>query len=259
MCVDIPEGINRLLEVGRESDGNTTPGRTLNPPHDVEARLGAKDRRVPTTTRLRGGRNNRTLRSSSASANTNVVRLPTKACRTINSPISPLCGRRTSGPCIARRARVWRSAAVARSRHDAEGHSALHRRSSPAAAEQQSRASSSTSRVTGHVIPTGAAISCRSTPGVTTLFATALWSEHFNNALKQLGTERLVVFLDTCHAYSGTPGAKDAEFERFDPRGLAEGTADKVLSSSPRAWRGSVVRGGREGYLHSLPPGTARM
>ena len=59
------------------------------------------------------------------------------------------------------------------------------------------------------------------------LFATALWSKTFNNALEELGTDRLVVFLDTCHADIGTPGAKDAEFERFDPQGLTAGVADR--------------------------------
>jgi hypothetical protein len=78
------------------------------------------------------------------------------------------------------------------------------------------------------------------------LFATALWSKTFNNALEELGTDRLVVFLDTCHADIGTPGAKDAEFERFDPQGLTAGVADRgpfIVSSCMARQRSYEVDG----------------
>jgi hypothetical protein len=53
------------------------------------------------------------------------------------------------------------------------------------------------------------------------LFATALWSALFERALQEIQTERLVVFLDACHAGAiGAAGAKDAELARFDPQGL---------------------------------------
>jgi len=53
------------------------------------------------------------------------------------------------------------------------------------------------------------------------LFGTALWSKHFDNALAELKTERLVVFLDACHAGAiGAEGLKDAELFPCDPQSL---------------------------------------
>lgn len=53
------------------------------------------------------------------------------------------------------------------------------------------------------------------------LFATALWSKTFENALEEVQTRRLVVLLDACHAGAiGSVGTKDAELARFDPQRL---------------------------------------
>jgi hypothetical protein len=57
------------------------------------------------------------------------------------------------------------------------------------------------------------------------LFATALWCKTLNNALDELGTSRLAVFLDACHAGSiGVEAAKDVEVVRFDPQSIVPAT-----------------------------------
>jgi hypothetical protein len=54
------------------------------------------------------------------------------------------------------------------------------------------------------------------------LFSTALWSKTLNNALTEVETDKLVVFLDTCHSGGmDEPGVKDAALE-CDPSSLVE-------------------------------------
>lgn len=55
------------------------------------------------------------------------------------------------------------------------------------------------------------------------LFSTALWSKTFNNALTEVDTNNLVVFLDTCHSGGmDEPGVKDAAVLDCDPSSLVE-------------------------------------
>jgi Caspase domain/Effector-associated domain 2 len=53
------------------------------------------------------------------------------------------------------------------------------------------------------------------------LFATALWSKTFENALRLINTNRLVVFLDACHA-AGIEGGHDKGPQTCDPSILLE-------------------------------------
>jgi uncharacterized caspase-like protein len=65
------------------------------------------------------------------------------------------------------------------------------------------------------------------------LRATALWNKEFNFCLDELGTNRLVVFLDACHVGDiGMEGIKGAPLPQYNPQEvLGERKGRYVLAS----------------------------
>ncbi len=87
------------------------------------------------------------------------------------------------------------------------------------------------------------------------LFATALWNKTFDSALDELRTNRLVIFIDACHAATiGEEGVKDAELLDVDPLSLVGRGAPRqrhVVASCGKGQR-SLELDGHGIFTHHL-------
>lgn len=87
------------------------------------------------------------------------------------------------------------------------------------------------------------------------LFSTALWSKTFSNALAEIETDNLVLFIDACHAGTiGAEGVKDAGLLQYDPARLAadESRRKHRVIASCSAGQMSREFGGHGIFTHHL-------
>lgn len=87
------------------------------------------------------------------------------------------------------------------------------------------------------------------------LFATALWSKTFSNALEEFGKNRVVLLIDACHGGDfDVPGVKSGQLTGFNPKMLTEGlqVGERFLIASCQPQQRSYEEDGHGIFTHHI-------